>query len=197
MDTYTYGAGFLSISLQVVLSTEEYKQLLARIPGAQVPGLMNEEEPINKRYRSETEKDFENHSPFSAAYNCNGHPMPADTTPPYSAPMSDMSLSRNNSTSSGTMMNLGTHSSWSAIPGSSAPTHGHFDIASFGMGIVTATGGADAAEEMYRKMNMFCDNIIKSALDSPENMAPVMQEASIPKPEYVSSISSRIRTSFV
>lgn len=135
---------------QVVLSTEEYKQLLARIPGAQVPGLMNEEEPINKR----------------AAYNCNGHPMPADTTPPYSAPMSDMSLSRNNSTSSG----------------SSVPTQSHFDIASFGMGIVTATGGGDAAEEMYRKMNTFYEHCIQSALDSPENQEPKHIET---KPDYM------------
>ncbi|CAI2356457.1 unnamed protein product [Caenorhabditis sp. 36 PRJEB53466] len=137
---------------QVVLSTEEYKQLLARIPGAQVPGLMNEEEPINKR----------------AAYNCNGHPLPCDTTPPYSAPMSDMSLSRNNSTSSG-----------SSMPNQQS----HFDIASFGMGMMTATGGGD--EEMFRKMNTFYDAVIQSALDSPENMAPKMQESSIPKPEYM------------
>ncbi|CAD1857027.1 Nuclear hormone receptor family member daf-12 [Caenorhabditis elegans] len=136
---------------QVVLSTEEYKQLLSRIPGAQVPGLMNEEEPINKR----------------AAYNCNGHPMPAETTPPYSAPMSDMSLSRHNSTSSGNS------------------AQNHFDIASFGMGIVTATGGGDAAEEMYKRMNMFYENCIQSALDSPENQEPKPQEAMIPKEEYM------------
>uniref|UniRef100_A0A1I7U118 Nuclear receptor domain-containing protein n=1 Tax=Caenorhabditis tropicalis TaxID=1561998 RepID=A0A1I7U118_9PELO len=158
---------------QVVLSTEEYKQLLARIPGAQVPGLMNEEEPINKR----------------AAYNCNGHPMPADTTPPYSNAMSDMSLSRNNSTSSGmqplTHVN-GTHSSMSEIPGSSVPTQSHFDIASFGMGIVTATGGGDAAEEMYRKMNTFYERCIQSALDSPESQEPKPLDAMHhQKPEYM------------
>ncbi|ULT81222.1 hypothetical protein L3Y34_011241 [Caenorhabditis briggsae] len=152
---------------QVVLTAEEYKNLLARIPQNQ-PGLMNEEEPINKR----------------AAYNCNGHPMPAEHTPPYSAPMSDMSLSRNNSTSSGMQplnhVNGAPHGEM--IPGSSVPTQSHFDIASFGMGIVTATGGGDAAEEMYRKMTSFYDQCIQSALDSPESQEPKMIEN---KPDYM------------
>ncbi|EGT59450.1 hypothetical protein CAEBREN_31767 [Caenorhabditis brenneri] len=161
---------------QVVLSTEEYKSLLARIPGGQTPGLMNEEEPINKR----------------AAYNCNGHPMPAEHTPPYSAPMSDMSLSRNNSTSSGmqplTHVN-GTHPNMSEFVGSSAPTQQHFDTPLFGMGILTATGGdvgnVGPDPEMFRKMNHFYEHVIQSALDSPENQEPRPLEAMIPKPEYM------------
>lgn len=55
----------------------------------------------------------------------------------------------------------------------------YFDIASFGMGMATAVGGGDAAEEMYRRMNQFCDTIIQQALDSPENVAPPNESASL------------------
>ncbi|CAI5456354.1 unnamed protein product [Caenorhabditis angaria] len=139
---------------KVVLSAEEYKQLLARIPGNQVhPGMMTDDEPISKRI----------------AYGCNSHPMPpSNTTPPYNAQMAEMSLNRNNS---------------AQYPTGNQP---YFDIATFGMGMATATGGGDAAEEMFRRMNSFCDTIIQSALDSPENNTPNMAEGAqqhMPKSE--------------
>ncbi|CAB3401187.1 unnamed protein product [Caenorhabditis bovis] len=147
---------------KVVLSAEEYKQLLAKIP----PGAINsgDDEPHTKR----------------TAY-AQQLPPSNQHTPPYSAPMSDMTLSRNNSTSSGSdNLYHGTNGNQT-----------YFDLASFGMGMATATGDGDAAEEMYRQMNRFCDNIIQSALESPENVAPTIDHhqpmTPLPKSDVLSA----------